>query len=177
MINPQELLYVVDENNKPAHTQTRKAVHAKNIWHRTSGIWVLNRKKQILCQKRSLKKDMKPGYWEAFFGGHLKPGESYLENAATELSEELGITTEKTKLIFHKLAKSDKVTHKEFQAIYLYSIDREDIQFPFEKEEIDIIEWFDLDKLYNILVKENDVNWVHKQWDKEILDYIKKTEI
>jgi len=92
MINSEELLYVVDENNHFLGPQIRSIAHQNRLWHRTTGIWVINNKGQILCQKRSFKKDIKPGFWEAFFGGHLAPGEDYLHNAVQESSEELGIT-------------------------------------------------------------------------------------
>jgi isopentenyl-diphosphate delta-isomerase len=176
MIDSQELLFVVDGNNTPITPDIRKTVHTKNLWHRTTGIWVYNSKKQILCQKRSLKKDTKPGYWEAFFGGHVKTSESYEECAAIELSEEIGITVDREKLLFYKIAFSNKLTHKEFQGIYLYRIDRNDTKFTFEKDEIDRIEWIEINRLYNILLTENKADWVHKPWDKEMLDYIQKTD-
>lgn len=172
MLDASELLFTVDENNTPITPQKRKKVHTNNIWHRTSGIWVYNTKKQILCQKRSLKKDMKPGYWEAFFGGHLKTGEEYDDNAALELTEELGIPILTKQLNFYKIMKSTKITHKEFQAIYLYKTERDDTLFPFEKDEIDTIAWFSWEKLYTILLNDQDNNWVRKPWDKEILTLI-----
>jgi len=114
MINKNELIFVVDKNNNPLKPFPRYIVHKKVLWHRTTGIWVINHKKQILCQKRSMKKDTKPGFREAFFCGHLNAGESYFDNALQELSEELGIKVEKGKLTHYKTLKSDKPSHKEF---------------------------------------------------------------
>src|ERR1700760_3261316 len=105
MINKNELLFVVDENNEPLEPQARYIVHEKNAWHRTTGIWVVNNKKQILCQKRSLLKDTKPGFWEAFFGGHIGPQETYGDNAVKELTEELGIPVQKENLLPYKVLK------------------------------------------------------------------------
>src|SRR5581483_7577210 len=102
MINPQELLTVVDEHDNPLTPLPRKEVHAKGLWHRTAGIWVVNTNGQILCQKRSLKKDVHPGLWEAFFGGHVLSGVEYLDSAAREMEEELGIKIDKKNLHFYK---------------------------------------------------------------------------
>jgi len=172
MINAEELLFVVDENNNPQNPLPRHIVHGKGIWHRATGIWVVNNNKQILCQKRSLKKDLKPGMWEAFFGGHLHPKETYLDNALEELSEELGIIVQKENLIAYKIFKSDKPSHKEFQHSFIYKLDREDTEFHFEKEEIDEIRWYDFETVKRLLLVTNDLHWVHKSWDKEMLDNI-----
>jgi isopentenyl-diphosphate Delta-isomerase len=172
MIDKNELLLVVDELNNPAKPLPRHIVHNQRIWHRATGIWVINAKKQILCQKRSMKKDLKPGFWEAFFGGHLHPGDTYDSNAITELSEELGIQVKKDNLIPYKIFKSDKQTHKEFQHSFVYILDQKKTDFHFEKEEIDEIRWYDLDEVKHFLLEANDPYWVHKSWDDEMLAFI-----
>ena len=83
MINNQKLLFVVDKNNKPLKPEKRSLAHKNGLWHRTSGVWIITKNKRILCQKRSLKKDIKPGMREAFFGGHLSPKEEYRQSAAS----------------------------------------------------------------------------------------------
>lgn len=171
MINPNELLFVVDENNQPQNPVIRHVAHAKGLWHRTSGIWVINSKKQILTQKRSLNKDIKPGFWEAFFGGHLAPDEDYAENALREVREELGISVTPDQLIPYKILKSDKPTHKEFQGIFALKTDQLD-NFHIEKEEVDEIRWIDLEKLKDILLNDTEPNWVKKSWDKDILSWL-----
>ncbi|HXS15141.1 MAG TPA: NUDIX domain-containing protein, partial [Candidatus Saccharimonadales bacterium] len=85
MIKKDELLFTVDENNLLQEPKPRNEVHANGYWHRTAHIWIFNDKKEILCQKRSLLKDMNPGKWEPFFGGHMAPQEEYIDNALLEL--------------------------------------------------------------------------------------------
>lgn len=171
MINNQELLFIVDENNQPQKPQLRSVAHKNGLWHRTSGVWVINHKKQILCHKRSLKKDIRPGAWEAFFGGHLAPNEDYKQNAASELSEELGIKVNENNLISYKVLKSDKPTHKEFQHIFALILD-ENQKFQFEKVEIEQLSWKDIKEVENILVNKKDDGWVQKPWDKEVLSWL-----
>jgi len=172
MINDQELLFIVDENNKPLKPEPRSFAHKKGLWHRTSGVWITNKEKQILCQKRSLQKDIRPGMWEAFFGGHLAPGEEYGHNAAAEVSEELGIGVNESMLIPYKVFGSDKLTHKEFQQVFGLMLDVKCGEFSFEKEEIDQLSWKPIEEIRNILVVQRSSEWVLKPWDEEVLDWL-----
>lgn len=172
MIDKQELLYIVDEDNNPLEPQLRSNAHKNGLWHRTTGIWVINSKKQILCQQRSMKKDVKPGFWEAFFGGHLAPGEDYMENAVLESNEELGVKVNKDDLIPYKIFKSDKPTHKEFQHVFALLLDKEISEIHFEKEEIDKLRWIDVEEVRKILADPTIENWVKKPWDEEVLNWL-----
>lgn len=73
-----EMFFVVDEDDNPLPALPRRLVHDHGVWHRVAHIWILNTAGQILCQQRSLMKELNPGTWEPFFGGHLRPGEDYL---------------------------------------------------------------------------------------------------
>ncbi len=173
MINKDELLFVVDENNQPLAPKPRKIVHGKRMWHRTSGVWIINSKKEILCQRRSLKKDQNPGFWEAFFGGHLAPGEDYLDNACSEVSEELGIKVYKKDFKFYNVFKSNKPKHAEFQGVFaLFS---NATKFKLEEDEIDEVKWLGIDRLKRILLYETKSKWVRKFWDREVLNWLKKS--
>lgn len=172
MINADELLFVVDAENNPLEPQPRFEAHKNGSWHRTTGIWVINRDKQVLCQKRSLLKDKNPGKWEAFFGGHLGPGEEAIDNTVKEIGEELGIKVEANDMIPYKFFKSDKPTHKEFLHIFAYILDTNSTNFQFEKDEIDALEWKKIKDLRKILVEEKNPNWVIKTFDPEILSWL-----
>lgn len=171
MIDPEELLFVVDRNNNPLEPQPRNFVHKNGLWHRTTGIWVINNKNQILCQKRSLLVDLKPGMWSAFFGGHLLAGNTYLDNAVEELSEELGIDVKRKNLFPYKIFKNDKSAHKEFQHNSVYKI-KQLTDIHFEKEEVTEIKWFDIAEIKNILADPKATDWVKKPWDQEVLAWI-----
>lgn len=116
-------------------------------------------------------KDIKPGLWEALFGGHLGPNESYIHNAAMETSEELGIEVNEKDLIPYKILKSDEPTHKEFQHIFALVLNNQH-EFKFEKEEVDQLSWQDINKLKEILVNKKHDQWVKKPWDEEILIWL-----
>lgn len=172
MLNAEEMVFVVDENNNPLKPELRSIAHKNGLWHRTTGIWVLNKRKQILCQKRSMNKDVKPGYWEAFFGGHVGPQEEYLDSAVSEVQEELGISIAKTDLIPYKVLKSDKPSHREFQHVFALFLQDDQNTFQFEKDEIDELMWKELEEVRDILVKQKKENWVKKPWDEEVLTWL-----
>lgn len=169
MIDGSELIFVVDENNNPLQPQARNIVHANKIWHRTAHVWVMNTKKQILCQKRSLKKDRKAGLWEARFGGHLCPKENYLSTAVREASEELGLHIKPNYL--HELGFFRSLADCEFQGEFSLAWNGGISLLKFEKEEIDQLKWLAFEQLRQIFRAE-DKNWAISGFEQEILDML-----
>ncbi|MEP5351964.1 MAG: 16S rRNA (adenine(1518)-N(6)/adenine(1519)-N(6))-dimethyltransferase RsmA [Luteolibacter sp.] len=86
-----ELFDVVDENDVPTGTATRREVHEKGLIHRAIHVFVFNKKGDLYLQKRSVLKDMNPGVWDSSVSGHLDAGEDYLTAAVREVEEEMGI--------------------------------------------------------------------------------------
>jgi len=87
----QELLDVVDENDRVVGVKTRGEIHAQNLMHRSVHILVFNCNTQLFIQKRSMSKDNDPGLWDSSAAGHVDSGEDYYRCAIRELGEELGI--------------------------------------------------------------------------------------
>ncbi len=169
MIIKEELLFTVDEFNNPINPKPRKMVHMNGLWHRTSHIWIVNKKKQVLCQKRSLLKDMNPGKWESFFGGHLAPKQNYIDGALIELNEELGIEVAKEDLHFLLINKSN--SDKEFQGVFYIEWNGNINDLTLEKEEIDQVKWFDAGELKQRLSKKGN-NWTNWGYEKKMLKNI-----
>lgn len=170
MIDRSELLFVVDEEDNPLSPLPRHEVHEKGLWHRTSIIWVANNKGQILCQKRSMQKDTKPGVWEAYFGGHLAPGETYESCAVKEVDEELGISISSSDLHMFMIHKCG--TDKEFQAIFVLRWDGDDSQLTKEKAEVEKIEWLSLETLKDNLLTKPKPDWSHHEYQWHMLDFL-----
>ena len=180
MIKPTELLLVVDENNNPINSQPRAVVHKKEIWHRTSDVWVVNSKREVLCQKRSLKKDINPGFWESFFGGHILAGESEVDNVFNEMYEELGIKIKPNDLLFFKVVKdssgntAEGFVHRRFKYVFWLKTDSDLGGFNLEEDEMDEIKWVSLKDLTRILLQGKDKTWVLPIYAKEVLEEIAK---
>jgi isopentenyldiphosphate isomerase len=87
----QELLDVVDQNDRVIGVKTRGEIHAQDLMHRSVHILVFNNKTELFIQKRSMSKDNDPGLWDSSAAGHVDSGEDYYHCAIRELGEELGI--------------------------------------------------------------------------------------
>lgn len=96
-----ELVEIVDHDNRPQGGRTRKEMRDKGLPHRACYILVENQSGQLFVQKRTRDKDIYPGYWDLAAGGVVLAGESYELSAQRELREELGIEGELRFLFDH----------------------------------------------------------------------------
>lgn len=170
MINSDELLFIVDEHNNPIDTQPRKEAHEKGYWHRTSHVWVISSQRQILCQRRSLKKDSNPGMWEPFFGGHLAPGISYEQGAQEELQEEIGIPVNADLLKLYTVYKCDFA--KEFIGVFTYSWDGRIENIHLEKDEIEEVKKLPARQVEDLILVNKDPLWTFIGYETELIEYL-----
>jgi isopentenyldiphosphate isomerase len=131
--NPaEERVQIVDRDNNPIGAVTRRIMRQQNLIHRASYILVFNRQGELFIQKRTLSKDMYPGYWDLAAGGVVLAGESYQESAVRELREELGVSGTKLKPLFDQYYEDEdnRVWGRIFSCI-------NDGPFTLQAEEID----------------------------------------
>lgn len=94
----QEVLDIVDENNKVVGEAPYDEVYEKRLNHRIVHVLIFNDKGEIYLQRRSANKKFCPGHWVTSAGGHVQKGETYEQAAKRELKEELGAEMELTKI-------------------------------------------------------------------------------
>ena len=87
----EEIVLIVDAENRECGSAPRSRVRAERLWHRATYIFVLDSSGQLYVQKRTMTKDIYPGYWSIAFGGHVLSGESYDAAARREILEEVGL--------------------------------------------------------------------------------------
>jgi 16S rRNA (adenine1518-N6/adenine1519-N6)-dimethyltransferase len=131
-----EQFAVVDGNDRVIGQAPRREVHANNLLHRAVHILIFNRAGELLLQKRSRFKDRHPNVWDSSAAGHVDAGEEYDATAVRELHEELGISTELSRVA--KLSASER-TGQEF--IWLYRGEH-DGPFRIARGEIEHAEFF-----------------------------------
>jgi 8-oxo-dGTP pyrophosphatase MutT (NUDIX family) len=86
-----ELVDVVDEDDRVVDTVPRREIRARTLLHRCTYVMVRGSDGRFLVHRRTDTKDVYPGAYDVFAGGVLASGETYDECAARELDEELGI--------------------------------------------------------------------------------------
>ncbi|ETX04261.1 MAG: hypothetical protein ETSY2_29720 [Candidatus Entotheonella gemina] len=91
-MNPaDEIVAIVDKHNHVIGSAPRREMRAKKLTHRSTYILVFNSQGELFVQKRTMTKDVYPGYYDPCTGGVVLHGESYELSATRELKEEVGI--------------------------------------------------------------------------------------
>lgn len=162
-----EIFDVVDRFGNPTgETVERSRAHAEGIRHRTAHIWVIrqrNGRYEVLLQKRSRNKDSFPGRYDTSSAGHIQAGDGILESAIRELAEELGIHASPQEL--ERAGTFDIAYEKEFhhrmfrdnEIAFVYVLRREvdEKTLTLQTEEVEDVEWFDLEETYQECLKHN----------------------
>ena len=138
-INPmsEELLDVVDADDRVIGVKTRGEIHAQGLMHRAVHILVFNTSGKLFIQKRSMRKDNNPGLWDSSAAGHVDSGEDYYSCAIRELGEELGLIVTAPLEYLFRLAASP-ITDMEHCSVYRCM---DDGPFELEAGEIDEGAW------------------------------------
>lgn len=153
-----EIFDIVDENGNPTgKTVERSVAHAEGHRHRTAHIWIARKvdgKWQVLLQKRALTKDSFPGRYDTSSAGHIQAGDEPIESALRELQEELGIVANAEELQFagtFKIQYESEFHNKVFKDcevafVYVYTGEVDIEKLVIQKEELDCVEWFDMEE-------------------------------
>jgi 8-oxo-dGTP pyrophosphatase MutT (NUDIX family) len=86
-----EIVVIVDEHNQVVGAVPRIEMRAMRWLHRSTYVLVFNSRGELYVQKRTLTKDVFPGYFDVAAGGVVLAGETYEQGAERELEEEMGI--------------------------------------------------------------------------------------
>jgi isopentenyldiphosphate isomerase len=114
-----EVVALVDEQNQVIGEASRRQMRRDRLLHRATYLLVFNSSGQLFLQKRTLTKDVYPGYWDPAAGGVVLASESYEEGASRELKEELGISAKFTFLFDFKFTDSfSSVWGRAYHCIY-----------------------------------------------------------
>lgn len=138
-----ELVFIVDEDNRPLAPQPRNVMIAKQLWCRSSSVAVVDLKnRKVLCQRRSDNKDERSGLWITEFGGKAEPGEEGIITAQRELKEEAGIQVPLDTLVFFELEKSNK--QRQFASYYYLDCNAKTTVITPDPEEVAEVAWLSI---------------------------------
>ena len=92
-VSAEEMLPLVETNGIVYGQATRAYCHSgAHVLHPVVHLHIVDRLGRIYLQKRSMEKDLLPGYWDTAVGGHVTYGELAQEALYREAAEELGLT-------------------------------------------------------------------------------------
>lgn len=96
----EEWLPLVNEKGEITGQAPRSVCHSgSKLLHPVVHLHIINDKHELFLQKRSLKKDLLPGFWDTAVGGHIGLNEKIEEALKRETFEELGITNFEARFI------------------------------------------------------------------------------
>jgi isopentenyldiphosphate isomerase len=145
-----EIITIVDVDNNVVGSAKRREMRARGLPHRASYILVFNSKGELFVQKRTMSKDIYPGYYDVATGGVVLVDESYDLSAKRELAEELGARN--TSLTPHFDFKHEDEDNIVWGRLYTCTYDGEII---FQAEEVESGEFLTIDQVLELSKKES----------------------
>jgi 8-oxo-dGTP pyrophosphatase MutT (NUDIX family) len=104
-----ELVDIVDEDDRLVRVVTRRQMRAERLLHRGTAILVRRDDDDVLVHRRTDTKDVHAGMHDMFFGGVVCAGETYEDNARRELAEEAGIEGVEPRFLYRYLYRGPTV--------------------------------------------------------------------
>ncbi|MEU8535752.1 NUDIX hydrolase [Streptomyces parvulus] len=86
-----EILDIVDENDRVVGQVPRGEAYARGLRHRCVFVWARDPEGRIFVHRRTATKLVFPSLYDMFVGGVVGAGESYDDAALREAEEELGV--------------------------------------------------------------------------------------
>lgn len=90
----------VDEQDRVLAVLPRREIRRRNLLHRVTATFVFHPDGRLFLQERTLSKDVYPGLFDPCVGGTVGSGETFEQNAAREIAEELGIAVTSLYFLF-----------------------------------------------------------------------------
>jgi isopentenyldiphosphate isomerase len=145
-----ENIEILDSSGNPTGKyMSRKEIHINGYYHQVIALMIVNEQNQILLQKRSSNRSY-PSMLHISVGGHIGFGEDIKETLIRETEEELGIKLDQKMIIdigFNYGPIIGEIEDKQFSNNFIYfdKINLDEIKF--DKNEVENIFYYDLDKL------------------------------
>ena len=102
-----ELVDVVDADDRVVGTVTRREIRERRLLHRCTYVFVLDPDGRLFVHRRTDTKDAYPGFFDVVAGGVNAVGETFDACAAREVREELGVTATPTFRFVHRYEGPD----------------------------------------------------------------------
>ena len=135
------------------------------VYHKPVWIWIINRKGEILLQKRAETKKWLPNKWDSSATGHIVAGEKIVQGCKREVFEELGIVAKESEFEFWGEYIADSVW--ELGQIYKLENNLDISQMKMQIEEVSELKWINFEDFEKLFYSDDFV-----PYDKEYKDFI-----
>lgn len=149
-----ELLRVVDRNGVDTYNVLeREELHNKGMLHNEVVIYIINKKGEVLLQRRSKNRRFSPNKL-GVIAGHVSHNERALTAAVRECREEVGLVVEEENM--HVLCPRYLVIEEynnHFMYPYYTYTEKDANDFIIQKEELDYVRWYKIDDVIDMIKK------------------------
>ena len=153
-----EKVLIVDEDNNPVGSATRQEMRQGVLWHRASYVFIITDEahgNKLLVQKRTMKKDYCPGFFDLSTGGVVGEGEDDDLNAVREVEEEVGIANAQLEKI--KVVKCNGEGSRVFANVYvLRNFDPDAQPLTLQADEVDEVVYWSRDYINGLIYSRTD---------------------
>jgi len=144
---------IVDGNDVVIGAKSRNEITHEDIY-RVAGLWLYNKKGQLLLAQRAFTKSHSPGKWGPSVAGTVEEGEDYLTTIVRETEEELGLTG-------LKFIEDEKNFRSEdwqyFSQRFTATTDKDISDMKIQREEVEQVQWFNEDEIPKLIQKDPDM--------------------
>ncbi|RXG20514.1 isopentenyl-diphosphate Delta-isomerase [Leeuwenhoekiella aequorea] len=162
----EELVILVDENDKEVGLMPKMEAHEKALLHRAFSVFVFNKNKELMLQRRASHKYHSPGLWTNTCCSHQRQGESNIAAGKRRLMEEMGFETnlEESISFIYKAPFDNGLTEHEFDHILLGNYEDNPNLNP---DEVSEWKWMSLSDINTDMLENPDI---YTEWFKIIFD-------
>lgn len=140
----EELVVLVDENDKKIGLMPKMEAHEKAVLHRAFSVFIFNKDGDLMLQQRASHKYHSPLLWTNTCCSHQRDGETNLEAGKRRLFEEMGFNTD-LKEVFsfvYKAPFDNGLTEHELDHVMVGYYENEP---KINKDEVEAYRWMTLE--------------------------------
>lgn len=162
----EELVILVDQEDNKIGLMPKMEAHEKAVLHRAFSVFIFNKNKELMLQKRALHKYHSPGLWTNTCCSHQRDGESNIEAGTRRLMEEMGfiVSLRETTSFIYKAPFDNGLTEHELDHILIGDYESDPV---INEDEVASWKWMPLEEVKGD-IKFNPDNYT--AWFKIIFD-------